>query len=108
MIIIVIIVIWNSSVSAVTRQRNMRSEVRWPAGPRVFLFLSNGQHRSGAHPYTCLMVTGEGGVKRLGPEADSPTRGAEVQNEWSCTPAPPYALLAWTGITLTFIVVIIV
>ena len=42
------------------------------------------------------------GVKR--PEREAihlPPPIAKVKNEWHCTSAPPYAVVAWTAITLS-------
>jgi hypothetical protein len=59
-----------------------------------FSFLQNAQTGSGLRPACFLMDTGEPGVKLSGLEVNHSPSCAEVKNEWNCTSAPLYTLMA--------------
>jgi hypothetical protein len=110
-IIAIVKLVWDSSVSIATRLRAGRSgrlDFDSRGGGRNFSVHHPVKNGSGIHPASYPMGTGDSfpGVKRLGREANhSPQSSAEFKNTWTYTSTPPYAFTAWclvksTGTTL--------
>jgi hypothetical protein len=82
-----------------TRQRVGVSGVRIHTGPRQFFLLRKVQIGYAAQAAPMQYVLGVfAGVKAAGGWMSITSR-AEVKNEWSHTSAPPYALMAYRGMT---------
>jgi hypothetical protein len=80
---------------------NWGCRVRFLAETRDFSLLQNAQTGPGAYPASWLSGSVSSLVKRLRLDANHlPSSSAAVKKEWSYKSAPPYALMAWTGITV--------
>ena len=76
------------------------SGVRMLAVARGFSLPQNVQTGSWAHQASYSVCTG---LFPVGSDVDhSPPYNAEIRSEWSCTSAPLYTFLEWTGTTFPF------
>jgi len=88
---VLILLLWDSIVSVVTRLWDEWCEVPIPAGARDLFLLQNVQTSPGAYPASYLVGNGDSflGIKWARHEVDqSPTSGDKVKNEWSYSFTP--------------------